>query len=175
MFENSKLSFSEMLELRDSHVKVSEEVFILLADKDEVKKRKDLVKKYGYHSNVTFFSDGSVFVDGSKNGDATGWVSTIPPRCQFEISEYIGNNPLVTPETALEPMEGTEFMLSLEDLKESMNAFADQILRAVSVDPQSELSPIDSNKHPIEQCVETGREVLTDSQKLEFFRNLYQK
>ena len=135
MCQKSQLSFSEMIELRDSHVKVSEEVFILLADKDEVKKRKDLVKRYGYYSNVTFFSDGSVFVDGSKNGGATGWVATIPPRNLFEISEYVGNNPLETPETALELMEGTGVMLPTEDLKKSMDAFAEEIQRAVNVDP----------------------------------------
>lgn len=84
MFRKSKLSFSEMLELRSSHVKLSENVFILLADKDEIQKRKDLVKRYGYYSNVTFFSDGSVFVDGRKNKGATGWVSTTPPRYMYE-------------------------------------------------------------------------------------------
>ena len=87
MCKKSQLSFSEMLELRDSHIKVSEEVFIILADKDEVKKRKDLVKRYGYYTNVTIFSDGSVFIDGSKNNGATGWISTIPPRNLYGNAE----------------------------------------------------------------------------------------
>ena len=80
----SRLSFSEMQELRNSHVKVNEEVFVLLADKDEEKTRKELVKKYGYYSNITFFSDGSVFIDGRKNKSATGWISTVPPCSTYE-------------------------------------------------------------------------------------------
>ena len=79
MITKTKLSFAEMLELRATHVPVSEKVFILLASKDEIEKRHNLVNRYGYHSNITFFSDGTVFMDGRHSGGATGWVGTTPP------------------------------------------------------------------------------------------------
>lgn len=81
MFTKTNLSSEEKLKLRSSHVKVSGDVFILLASKDEVKKRKALVKEYGRYSNITFYSDGSVFMDGRLSGGATGWiVPTMPSR-----------------------------------------------------------------------------------------------
>lgn len=84
MIKKTKLSASEILELRNSHVKVSEEVFIMLADKYELEKRKDLVKRYGYHSNITFFSDGSVFINGRKTKGATGWIVANEPSYRYE-------------------------------------------------------------------------------------------
>ena len=48
MFKKKKqLCFGEMKELRLKHEKVSEEVFILLAEKNELSTRKELVDKYG--------------------------------------------------------------------------------------------------------------------------------
>ena len=44
--------------------------------------RKELVDKYGYHNNVKFFSDGSIFVDGRKNKGATGWI--VPPHATLD-------------------------------------------------------------------------------------------
>ncbi|MBQ8299981.1 MAG: hypothetical protein IJX99_09070 [Clostridia bacterium] len=79
MITKTKLSFAEMLDLRATHVPVSEKVFMLLAAKDEVEHRQNLVDRYGYHSNITFFSDGTVFMDGRRSGGATGWVGTTPP------------------------------------------------------------------------------------------------
>ena len=79
MITKTKLSFAEMLELRATHVPVNEKVFLLLASKDEVEHRQKLVNRYGYYSNITFFSDGTVFMDGRRSGGATGWVGTTPP------------------------------------------------------------------------------------------------
>ena len=47
------------------------------------------------------------------------------------------------------------------------------LTKVIDIDPESELSPLNPNKHPNEQLVETGREVLKESQKMEQFRNLY--
>ena len=85
MFKAKKqLSFGEMKELRCKHEKVSEEVFILLSEKDELDTRKELVDKYGYHSNVTFYSDGSVFIFGRRKG-VNGWIGRAPLLPEGEI------------------------------------------------------------------------------------------
>lgn len=78
MIRKTKLSFVEMQELRASHVRVSDKVFVLLADKDEVEARKNLVKEYARYSNVIFFSDGGVFLDGRNRRCAIGWLNTPP-------------------------------------------------------------------------------------------------
>lgn len=78
--KQTRLSFREMVELRSRHIKVSEKIFILLAEKDEVERRKELVMKCGYSCNITFYSDGSIFQDGRKYGAATGWIYSTPPE-----------------------------------------------------------------------------------------------
>ena len=77
-----KLLYGEMKQLRERHEEVSEEVYLKLSDCDEKGQRKELVDKYGYHNNVKFFSDGSIFVDGRKNGGATGWL--VPPPATLD-------------------------------------------------------------------------------------------
>ena len=76
--KNEALSFGEMKVLRSKHEAVNEELYILLADCDELATRKELVERYGYKSNVTFYSDGTIFVDGKGRG-VTGWVGVTPP------------------------------------------------------------------------------------------------
>ena len=76
--KNEVLSFGEMKVLRNKKVAVNEEVQLLLADCDELATRKQLVERYGYKSNVTFYSDGTIFVDGKGHG-VTGWVGVTPP------------------------------------------------------------------------------------------------
>ena len=82
MRKKTMLALYEMLELRDKHIKVSEKIFTLLSeDREEFEKRKSLVDKYGIYSNITFFSDGSVFLDGRNvKGCATGWIVSPPIR-----------------------------------------------------------------------------------------------
>lgn len=82
MAKKKTLSLYEMVELRNSHTKVSEEVFTLLSeDREEFEKRKSLVDEYGGYSNITFFSDGSVFIDGRNvKGCCTGWIVPTPLR-----------------------------------------------------------------------------------------------
>ena len=49
------------------------------------------------------------------------------------VAEFVGNNSEESPDTLLKSVEGTDFMLSLEDLKESMEKFAEEIQSAVNV------------------------------------------
>lgn len=81
MAKKKMLSLCEMLELREKHIKVSNQIYMLLSEnREEVEKRKSLVDEYGGYSNVTFFSDGSVFLDGRNvKGCATGWIVSPPP------------------------------------------------------------------------------------------------
>ena len=59
------MCLAEMNALQTEHIPVCEKVYIRLASDDkELKKRESLVKKYGYYSNVTFYSDGTIFKDG---------------------------------------------------------------------------------------------------------------
>ena len=80
MAKKKMLSLYEMLELRDKHIKVSNQIFMLLSkDREEFEKRKSLVDEYGGYSNITFFSDGSVFIDGRNvKGCCTGWIVPTP-------------------------------------------------------------------------------------------------
>ena len=80
MAKKKMLSLYEMLELRDKHIKVSNQIFMLLSkDREEFEKRKSLVDEYGGYSNITFFSDGSVFIDGRNvKSCCTGWIVTTP-------------------------------------------------------------------------------------------------
>lgn len=82
MAKKTMLSLYEMLELRNSHIKVSENIFILLSEnREELEKRKSLVDEYGGYSNITFFSDGSVFINGRNvKGCCTGWIVPTPLR-----------------------------------------------------------------------------------------------
>lgn len=82
--KKEQLSFGEMKKLRNKHEIVSEDVFVLLADEGELSTRKELVEKYGYYSNVTFYSDGSVFVKGKGRG-ITGWIGKTPLLPEGEI------------------------------------------------------------------------------------------
>lgn len=79
MAKKTMLALYEMLELREKHVKVSDQIYMLLSkDREEFGKRRSLVDEYGRYSNITFFSDGSVFLDGRNvKGCATGWI--VPP------------------------------------------------------------------------------------------------
>lgn len=80
MAKKKMLSLYEMLELRDKHIKVSNQIFMLLSkDREEFEKRKSLVDEYGGYSNITFFSDGSVFIDGRNvKSCCTGWIVPTP-------------------------------------------------------------------------------------------------
>ena len=80
MAKKTMLALYEMLELKNSHIKVSERIFTLLSEnREEFEKRKSLVDEYGGYSNITFFSDGSVFIDGRNvKGCATGWIVPTP-------------------------------------------------------------------------------------------------
>lgn len=80
MAKKTMLALHEMLELKNSHIKVSERIFTLLSEnREEFEKRKSLVDEYGGYSNITFFSDGSVFIDGRNvKGCATGWIVPTP-------------------------------------------------------------------------------------------------
>ena len=49
------------------------------------------------------------------------------------------------------------------------------LTKEVVIDPGSEFSPLNPNKHPLEQINETSQKVLNNPQELEFFRKLYQK
>ena len=72
-------TLGKMKELSNKHEQVDENLFVLLADSDkEFEFRKELVDKYGYRANATFFSDGSVFVNNHGKG-VTGWVGRTPP------------------------------------------------------------------------------------------------
>ena len=56
-----------------------------------------------------------------------------------------------------------------------MNDVVKQVLtKEVVIDPGSEFSPLNPNKHPLEQINETSQKVLNNPQELEFFRKLYQ-
>ncbi|MBO5180065.1 MAG: hypothetical protein J6B87_06965 [Clostridia bacterium] len=83
MAKKKMLSLYEMVKLRNSHIKVSENIFTLLSkDSEELEKRKSLVDKYGGYSNITFFSDGSVFIDGRNvKSCCTGWIKPPPVQC----------------------------------------------------------------------------------------------
>ena len=72
-------TLGKMQELSNKHEQVDENLFVLLAENDkEFEFRKELVDKYGYRANATFFSDGSVFVNNHGKG-VTGWVGRTPP------------------------------------------------------------------------------------------------
>ena len=80
MAKKTMLALYEMLELKNRHIKVSERIFMLLSEnREEFEKRKSLVDKYGGYSNITFFSDGSVFINGHNvKGCCTGWIVPTP-------------------------------------------------------------------------------------------------
>lgn len=89
------LYLGEMKELANKHEKVDENIFILLAtDAKELAYRKELVAQCGYYKNVTFFSDGSVFVDNRNGEGVTCWLGKNLPKW--------GHKPL--PETELPPL-----------------------------------------------------------------------
>ena len=80
-----KMDLCEIMELLKKRTPVCEEVYIrLVTDAEEQEIRESLVEEYGYHSNVTFYSDGTIFKD---RPGAIGWLR-VPPIEEFsEIRE----------------------------------------------------------------------------------------
>lgn len=78
------MSYGELRKLREQYVEVTDEVFVLLSNTNEFEVRKEWAERYGSYSNVKFFSDGSVFIDGRHGRGVTGWIKApllheIPP------------------------------------------------------------------------------------------------
>jgi len=77
MMDSINLTFAQMVALKQSHVQVSQHVFMLLADKNEVEHRASLLECYGGYRNLTLFSDGSAFLgDEQISKESICWVST---------------------------------------------------------------------------------------------------
>lgn len=77
MMDSINLTFAQMVALKQSHVQVSQHVFMLLADKNEVEHRTSLLEHYGGYRNLILFSDGSAFLgDKQISKESICWVST---------------------------------------------------------------------------------------------------
>ena len=73
-----KMCLFEMMELLQKNTPVCEDVYIRLAsDAKEREIRESLVKEYGGYSNITFYSDGTIFKD---HPGAIGWLRTLMPQ-----------------------------------------------------------------------------------------------